>query len=293
MRDLGDGEGGYVADALRRTMLLLTDMDGLRKMRMQEVFLSIKRYSSMALQATYRMEEEVNNKSKAAEDERSKRLMAVRTLQASEEDLAKAKATLTDAIRERDNASAGLASTQKQAEDQTKRLLEAEDQLQIAKELIEDLNKKLVTAKHDKGVAEYARDEALRARREAEFDRNEAKAAKEMAEDDGYNAGEEALKRAGVDASSDLWKAENIFYPTAIREATSTSSVAVSDQPEEGVTQSETVQVGASPSEMLKEGELQNVIDTSQRTDPEVPKEVAEPVVGTQTPNAEEPAIPA
>ena len=34
MRDLGDGKGGYVADALGRTMLLPTDMDGLRKMRM-------------------------------------------------------------------------------------------------------------------------------------------------------------------------------------------------------------------------------------------------------------------
>ena len=33
------------------------------------------------------------------------------------------------------------------------------------------------------------------------------------------------------------------------------------------------------------------MIETSQRTDPEVPKEVAEPVVGTQMPNAEEPTI--
>ena len=47
MRDLGDGEGGYVADALGRSMLLPTDMDGLRKMRMQEVFLSTKRYLGM------------------------------------------------------------------------------------------------------------------------------------------------------------------------------------------------------------------------------------------------------
>ena len=47
MRDLGDGEGGYVADALGRTMLLPIDMDGLRKMRMQEVFLSTKRYLGM------------------------------------------------------------------------------------------------------------------------------------------------------------------------------------------------------------------------------------------------------
>ena len=165
-------------------------------------------------------------------------------------------------------------------------------------------------------MAEFARDEAIRARREVEFAKNEAEAAKETAEDDGYNAGvaetqailkaqilgvcklycsqvwEEALKQAGVDASSDLWKAENIFYPTAIREATSTSSMAVNDQREDGVTQSETVQVGASPGKPLKEGELQDMIGASQRTDSEVPKEVAEPVVGTQMPNAEEPAIP-
>ena len=195
----------------------------------------------------------MNNKSKAAEDERSKHLLAAQTLQGSEEDLAKAKAALTNALRERDNASAGLASAQKQAKDQTKRLLEAEDQLRIAKELIEDLNKRLVAAEHDKGVAKYARDKAIKAKREVEFARNKVEAAKEMAEDDGYNAGvaetqailkaqiprvcrlycsqvwEEALKRAGVNASSDLWKAENIFYPTAIREATPTSSTAVSD----------------------------------------------------------------
>ena len=47
IRDLGDGEGGYVADALGRTMLLPTDVDGLKKMRMQEVFLSTKRYLGM------------------------------------------------------------------------------------------------------------------------------------------------------------------------------------------------------------------------------------------------------
>ena len=44
MRDLGDGEGGYVVDALGRTMLLPTDVEELKNMRMQEVFLSTKRY---------------------------------------------------------------------------------------------------------------------------------------------------------------------------------------------------------------------------------------------------------
>ena len=69
----------------------------------------------------------MNKQSKAAENEHSKRLEATRTLKASENDLAKAKAALTEAIRDRDSASVGLSSAQKQAEDQTKRLLEAED----------------------------------------------------------------------------------------------------------------------------------------------------------------------
>ena len=47
MRDLGDGEGGYVVDALGRTLLLPTDVDGLKKMGMQEVFLSTKRHLGM------------------------------------------------------------------------------------------------------------------------------------------------------------------------------------------------------------------------------------------------------
>ena len=47
MRDFGDGDGGYMADALGRTMMLPTDMEELRNMRMHEVFLSVKRYLGM------------------------------------------------------------------------------------------------------------------------------------------------------------------------------------------------------------------------------------------------------
>ena len=47
MRDLGDGDGGYVANALGRIMLLPTDMEELKNMRIQEVFLSTKMYLSM------------------------------------------------------------------------------------------------------------------------------------------------------------------------------------------------------------------------------------------------------
>ena len=47
MRSFRDGEGAYVADVLERTLLLPTDMNELKNMRMQEVFLSMKRHLGM------------------------------------------------------------------------------------------------------------------------------------------------------------------------------------------------------------------------------------------------------
>ena len=107
-------------------------------------------------------------------------------------------------------------------------MLEAEEQLQIAEEQIVDLKKKLVEAEGAKNVAMWARDEALKAKEEAEFARTEAECSKEKAEEEAYDSGvaetqaalkvqvlgvcrlycsqvwNEALKQAGVDASSNL-----------------------------------------------------------------------------------------
>ena len=47
MRNLGDDKGAYVADVLERALLLPIDMEELKNIRMQEVFLSIKRYLGM------------------------------------------------------------------------------------------------------------------------------------------------------------------------------------------------------------------------------------------------------
>ena len=91
-----------------------------------------------------------------------------------------------------------------------------------------------------------------------------------------------------MDASSDLWKAESIFYPAAIYETTSTSSAATDDQLEEEVTPSEKLQASGSSSKAPKEGKLQDVIVISQHADPEAPTEVTEPVVGVQVFSTEE-----
>ena len=92
----------------------------------------------------------------------------------------------------------------------------------------------------------------MSAKTEAEFAKTEAETSKDKAEDEAYDAGvadtqatlraqipsvcrlycfqvwNEALKRVGVEASSDLWKAEKVYYPPAIHETAFAISEAVS-----------------------------------------------------------------
>ena len=194
------------------------------------------------------MEEMANDQGRTLDLEREKHLDTMRTLKNSEADLLKTREDLKELTRARDSAESGLASAQMQAEDQTRRLLEAEEQLQITKEQIVDLKQKLVEVEGAKKVAEWAKDEALRAKEEAVFARTEAECSKEKVEEEAYDLGvaeiqaalkaqvpgvcrlycsqiwNEAFKQAGVEASSDLWKAERVYYPPAIREDATPSS---------------------------------------------------------------------
>ena len=103
--------------------------------------------------------------------------------------LLKAREDLKEVTRARDSTESGLANAQKQAEDQIRHLLEAEGQLQIAKEQIVDLKQKLAKAEGAKNVAEWARDEALRAKEEAVFARSETECSKEKAKEEAYDLG--------------------------------------------------------------------------------------------------------
>ena len=116
--------------------------------------------------------------------ERNKRVDVAQTLKHSEADLLKAREELKEMARARDSAELGLANAQRQAKSQTKRLLEAKEQLKIAKEQIVELKKKQAEAEGARNVAEWARDEALRAKVEAEFARTEAECSKEKFEEE-------------------------------------------------------------------------------------------------------------
>ena len=153
----------------------------------------------------------------------------------------------------------------------------------------------MTEAERDKGVAEWARDEAVRAKTEAEFAKTEAETSKDKAEDEAYNAGvadtqttlkaqipgvcrlycsqvwNEALKRVGVEALSDLWKAEKVYYPPAIRETASASSEAVSAPQETEAAQPETAHLILTPDELTKRGELHGATETPVSLNPEMP----------------------
>ena len=103
----------------------------------------------------------------------------------------------------------------------------------------------------------------MRAKTEAEFANTEAETSKDKAEEEAYDAGvaetqailkaqipgvcrlycsqvwNEAFKQAGVEASSNLWKAEKVYYPPAIRETASASSEPVSTSQETEAAQPE------------------------------------------------------
>ena len=94
-----------------------------------------------------------------------------------------------------------------------------------------------------------------------------------------------------MEALSDLWKAENIFYPPAICETASVSFEATSDPHEAGVTQSEVTQIIVPPDESTERGEPHDATEAPGGLNPEMPQEVAPPTVSAPIYCAEKPAI--
>ena len=94
-----------------------------------------------------------------------------------------------------------------------------------------------------------------------------------------------------MEVSSDLWKAESIFYPPAIREIASASSEAMSDPHEAGAAQSEAAQIIVPLDESTEGGEPHDATEAPGGLNPEMPNEGAEPTVNAQISGAEELAI--
>ncbi|XP_030924828.1 myosin heavy chain, embryonic smooth muscle isoform-like [Quercus lobata] len=233
LRDFNGGIGCHVALAVEEALLLARDMAELKNARKNKLILNNKRYLGIVIQNTFRPDEMFNNCYQQLENERKKRMSAVQTLTISEHNLAEARKKLTAKEQDRRSADSALEGTQRQAEDQRKRPREANEELKAAREQLAALKKQLEETQRLKDQVEKSKKEAEKAKVEAEK-------AMDVAEQKGYDlevaeteetlraevpvvchiycaqTWDEALNRAGVEASSELRKAENVFYPPAI-----------------------------------------------------------------------------
>ncbi|XP_030924213.1 titin homolog [Quercus lobata] len=212
-------KGKEVADttsAIEETLLLPKDMAEIKNMRKNELILDNKRYLGML------------------DGERKRRVMAVQTLSKSEQDLADTRKKLQAEEEARKSAESASECYQKQAEEQARLLREANAELKKTQEQALAFKKHLEETQKLRERAEKLKEQAEKAKINAEQAMNEA-------EQRGYEVGiaetekvlraevpevcriycartwNEALNRAGVEASSKLRRPENVFYPEAIR----------------------------------------------------------------------------
>ena len=175
-----------------------------------------------------------NSLSQQLDDERKRRVAAVQTLTIAENSNTDLKKRLTAEEQARKSANATLKGAERQAESQRKLAHEANEQLAASNEQLAALKKQLEEAQR-------MRDQAEKARVQAEEDKAKAEKERDEAEQHGYDVGivetedvvraevpvvcrayctqiwEEALNQAGIDASFELRKLENIIFPLALQ----------------------------------------------------------------------------
>ena len=163
-----------------------------------------------------------------------------------------------------------------------------------------------------KNIAEWARDEALRAKAKAVFARAKAESSKEKAEEEAYDLGvaetqatlkaqvpgvcrlycsqvwNKALKQAGNDASSDLWKVENVYYPPTIQETTLSSSEAKNAPEEAKAARPKAALAITGPDEPARESELSGAAKSNEILNPKAPQKTVESIADAQAPHVEE-----
>ncbi|XP_030949022.1 formin-like protein 6 [Quercus lobata] len=186
------------------------------------------------IQNTFKLDEMLNACSNQLDDERKRRTTTVQTLSKFEQGLADARKKLQVEEQAHKSAKSALEGYQKQAEDQGNRLREANAELKKTQEQVLVLRKHLEETQKLRERAEKSKEQVEKAKIDAEQAMNEV-------EQRGYEVGiaetkkalraevpevcriycvrtwNEALNRVGVEASSELCKPENAFYPETIR----------------------------------------------------------------------------
>ena len=201
-----------------------------------------------AVQGIFRMEEIYHSIAQQLDDERTRRVSAVQTLNIAENSNKDLKEKLKAEEQLRKSADAALKGAETQAESQRKLVVEVKGQLVTAKEQIATLRQQLDEANKLKALADKAKMQAEKDKLKAEKERDEA-------EQHGYDVGvaetedtlraevpsvcraycvqtwEEALNQAGVEASSGLRRPESIIFPLALQLPKQTEPTPLAPQP--------------------------------------------------------------
>ena len=101
----------------------------------------------------------------------------------------------------------------------------------------------------------------------------------------------EALQKAGVEASSDLWRVENVYYPPAIREAALSSSEAGGVPEGDEATGTVATMVSTTPDEPAKESEPFGAAKIGEGLNLKAPPRAVESTTEAQASHAEEPTL--
>ncbi|XP_030945988.1 neurofilament heavy polypeptide-like [Quercus lobata] len=179
IKDFQGSTGCYEVETLEQALLLPSDMIELRAIRRHEVFLNLKRYLGMAVQATFRAKEIADNCHRQMKEEEGRRNAAVDSFRVVERSAKELKEKLTRGEELRRSVESTLKDS--------------------------SLQKKLAEV-------QQLKDQAERSQGEVEKAKEEAKKARDEAKQHGYDIGvaktEEALR-------VELRKPENIYYPPA------------------------------------------------------------------------------
>ena len=128
---------------------------------------------------------------------------------------------MKEAKKGRASAEAGLKNATKQAEDLRQQLRQSEEKLVTEKQAVSNLKAELAKVKEEAHLAREAAEKVVAISYDRGVRDTEIRLTEEVAtvcRDYITMSWGVALDRATVPADSDLWKAENIFFPEDIRE---------------------------------------------------------------------------
>ena len=163
------------------------------------------------VQVTFRAEELVNFTHRQMKDEEGRRIAAVEGFNMAEKRIKELNTKLTEADRKIKSIEAALEGAESQAETQRKQVRLADDELVATKEQTKVLKKKLKDAEKARDQAEQDGFDVRVAETEEALKAEVSRVCKTYC----LQVWNEALNLTGVEASSALRRAENVYYPPA------------------------------------------------------------------------------